>query len=157
MFEPSGLITRGAFAEYITKAIGIFRSDYESNQKFIDVTYANEFFKSISIANEYGIISGYPDNTFKPDQTITRQEAMAMFSNVMRVINYYGTDTTRINSFTDKEEVSSWAYQSVKDVLAARLFNGKTIDTIAPLDTITYSEAATALWNLLVEANLINS
>lgn len=156
-FNPKALLTRGAFTEYITKAIGIYRTNVEATQqKFFDVDVESKYLKAISIANEYGIISGYPDGSFKPEQTISRQEAMAMFANAMEVINFAGEDIERIKQYRDKKEISGWAYEGVRNVMAARVFNGKTVDTIAPLDTISYAETCTAIWNLLVEAKLIN-
>ncbi len=156
-FNPEALITRGAFAEYITKAIGIYRNDFEIIQDFSDVEDDNEYSKAISVANEYGIISGYPDGSFKPNRSITRQEAMAMFSNAMDVIKFTGEEVLRIEQYKDKSKISSWAYESVENVIAARVFNGKTANTIAPLDTITYAEATTAIWNLLRESELIDN
>jgi len=155
-FNPKGLISRGAFAEYITKAIGVYSTDVEVTQEFLDISSHNEYVKAITIANDYGIISGYPDGDFKPYQTISRQEAMAMFANAMEVIKFAGEEVDRIEKYQDKTRVSDWAYESVKNVLAARVFNGKSANTIAPKDTITYAEAATAIWNLLVKSELIN-
>lgn len=155
-FNPDKNITRGAFAEYITKAIGIYRTDKEILHSYWDVDIDNKYSKAISKASEYGIISGYPDGSFRPEKNISRQEAMAMLANVMRVINFIEEDALQIEKFQDKDKISSWAYQSEKKVVDAKIIRGKTNNTMMPLEAITYSEAATAIRNLLFKAELID-
>lgn len=155
-FMPNQNITRGEFAEYITKALGIYRSEIVNTQKFSDVKTTHELAYSIEIACEYGIISGYPDGTFKPDAQISREEAMVMYSRAMDIAGLAEADSDRINSYTDKDSVAEWAYNHVKKTISAGVFNGKTNETINPRDTFTCAEAATAIRNLLIEADLIN-
>ena len=139
-FTPQKSITRADFAEYIIRALGIYR----------------EGSNAIIVANEYGIISGYPDGTFRPDALITREEAMAMYQRAMKVTKLTGKDTDRYQSYADYSEVSDWAKSSVKEVLSARVFNGNTAATISPKSNLTYAEAAQAIRNLLAESDLIN-
>ena len=137
---PQKSITRADFAEYIIRALGIYR----------------EGSNAILVANEYGIISGYPDGTFRPDALITREEAMAMYQRAMKVTKLTGKDTDRYQSYADYSQVSDWAKSSVKEVLSARVFNGNTAATISPKSNLTYAEAAQAIRNLLAESDLIN-
>ena len=139
-FMPQKSITRADFAEYIIRALGIYR----------------EGSNAILVANEYGIISGYPDGTFRPDALITREEAMAMYQRAMKVTKLTGKDTDRYQSYADYSQVSDWAKSSVKEVLSARVFNGNTAATISPKSNLTYAEAAQAIRNLLAESDLIN-
>lgn len=139
-FKPQKSITRADFAEYIIRALGIYR----------------EGSNAILVANEYGIVSGYPDGTFRPDALITREEAMAMYQRAMKVTKLEGTDPERYQSYADYSQVSGWAESSVKEVLSARVFNGNTATTISPKSNLTCAEAAQAIRNLLVESNLIN-
>lgn len=153
-FEPSGLITRGEFAQYITKALSLRAS--ENRIMFSDVTEIHPLASDIQAAVEYGIINGFLDGTFKTDATITRQEAMAMYARAMDVVRLEGLDIDRIENYEDKSEVSQWAYPEVQKVLAAGVFNGTSPTTISPLSTFTYAEAVTAIRNLLTESGLIN-
>ena len=108
------------------------------------------------IANEYGIVTGYSDGTFRGDNQITREEAMTMYQKAMKIVDLTGTDTNRYQSYTDYGQVSQWATSYVNDVIAAHVFNGNTATTIAPKANLTYAEAAQAIKNLLVESKLIN-
>ena len=78
-----------------------------------------------------------------------------MYARAMDVISFIEEDGNRIESYEDKGEVAKWAYSDVNRVLNARVFNGSSKTNISPLGTFTYAEAATAIRNLLLEAELI--
>jgi hypothetical protein len=156
-FKPDEAITRGEFAEYITKALGLYRTNVAKDGKFTDVKTSNDLADAITIATDYGIISGYPDATFKPNAKISREEAMAMYARAMDVVKLKEADNNKIANYKDAKKVSSWAYSSVKKVISANVFNGRTKNTIVPQGTLTYAEAASAIRNLLVESGLINN
>lgn len=155
-FEPNGEITRGEFAEYITKALGLYRTGAAEAGKFRDVGKSNELADAITIAVDNGIISGYPDDTFKPQAKLTREEAMTMYAKAMDIVGLKEKENNRITNYIDKDTVSGWAYDFVKKTISAGVFNGKTHETIDPKGTFTYAEAATAIRNLLIKAGMIN-
>ncbi|WIF95203.1 InlB B-repeat-containing protein [Caminicella sporogenes] len=155
-FNPDKPITRGDFAEYITKALGIYRTGVAKKQQFTDVSVTDEIADAITIAVEYDIIRGYPDKTFRPKALISREEAMAMFARAMDIVKLKEKDSNRIENYKDISQVSSWVYDEVKKTLGSCVFNGRSRDTIEPHGIFTYAEAATAVRNLLIEADLIN-
>ncbi|PKM65173.1 MAG: hypothetical protein CVU95_16350, partial [Firmicutes bacterium HGW-Firmicutes-2] len=155
-FDPNKAITRANFAEYIVRALGLYREGSTHKNNFKDVSITGERSLAILIASEYGIITGYPDETFRPDQKISREEAMAMYQRAMKITKLTGSDTTRYEKYTDYATVSSWADTHVKEVLSAHVFNGTSTNTISPKSNLTYAEAAQAIKNLLVESKLIN-
>ena len=155
-FIPDGYITRGDFAEYITKALGLYRTGTTKVLKFTDVGLTHELVDAVSIATEYGIITGYPDGSFRPNNAITREEAMVMYARAMKVVGLVGRDNPLSGEYQDENEISTWAYNDFKKVVSAGVFNGKADKTIDPKGTFTYSEAATAIRNLLIKSELIN-
>ncbi len=155
-FVPDKAITRADFAEYIVRALGLYREGSKHENKFNDVSATGDRTLAILIASEYGIVTGYPDGTFRPDASITREEAMAMYQRAMKITKLAGTDLNRYQNYTDYGQVASWATAYVKEVLAAHVFNGNTATTIAPKANLTHAEAAQAIKNLLVESKLIN-
>jgi hypothetical protein len=155
-YTPDGEITRGEFAEYITKALGLYRKGVAEAGKFIDVDKSNEFADAITIASNNDIINGYPDGTFRPEATITREEAMTMYAKAMDIAGLKGKELNRITKYLDKDNVAKWAYEFVKKTIDAGVFNGRTQETIDPQGTFTYAEAATAIRSMLIEAGLIN-
>ncbi|OJV63348.1 MAG: hypothetical protein BGO41_11530 [Clostridiales bacterium 38-18] len=155
-FEPNKAITRADFAEYIVRALGLYREGSSHENKFKDVFVNGQRTLAILIANENGIVTGYQDGTFRPNALITREEAMTMYQRAMMVIRLVGSDTERYKNYSDFDQVSNWATPYVKDVLSAHVFNGSTATSISPKANMTYGEAAQAIRNLLVESKLIN-
>ncbi len=155
-FDPDKAITREDFAEYIVRALGIYREGSIHGNKYKDVSGTGEKALAVLTASEYGIVTGYLDETFRPDQQITREEAMVMYQKAMKITKLEGADKTRYLSYTDREKVSVWAEKAVNEVLSAHVFNGAGTTTISPKANLTYAEAAQAIKNLLVESKLIN-
>lgn len=79
-FVPNTPITRAEFAVICAR---FDDSEYEITDNFTDVVghWAEE---EIHEAAAYGWIRGYEDNTFKPDQLITRAEAMTMINRIVK-------------------------------------------------------------------------
>ncbi|VDN47104.1 protein of unknown function [Petrocella atlantisensis] len=155
-FTPDKAITRADFAEYIVRALGLYREGSAHENKFSDISTNGNRTLAILIANEYKIVEGYPDGTFRPDARITREEAMTMYQRAMKVTKLVGSDSNRYQSYKDFGEVSTWAESNVKEVLAAHVFNGTNTTIISPKSNLTYAEATQAVKNLLVESKLIN-
>lgn len=154
--DPDKAVTRAEFADYIVRALGLYREGEKLDSTFTDISTDSKYQVSIEKAKEWGIISGYPDGTFKADKTVTREEAMVMYAKAMDIANILENRADKLNVYTDKEDVSSWATPSVKRVVNAEIFNGKGNGVLAPKDTLTKAEALTAVRNLLLQAELIN-
>lgn len=155
-FNPDQAITRAEFAQYIVKALGLYREDFKGTIHFKDVNLTNELFTAVAIAQDYGILAGYEDGTFKPDRLITREEAMVMYARAMKITKLIGSDLERFKGYTDYQLVSEWAQGSVKDVISAHVFNGTSSSKLSLKSKLTFAEAAQAIQNLLVESKLIN-
>lgn len=156
-FEPDKPIGRGEFAEYLVKAIGLYRTEVAKEGIFTDLDVTDELADALTIANEYGIVIGYEDGTVGADDIITREEAMTMFSRTMAIIKFNVViDDSRISLYEDEPMVSNWAYGYVEQSINSGVFNGRTSTTIVPKGILTYAEAATAVSNLLKQAELIN-
>lgn len=94
-------------------------------------------------ANAAGVISGYPDNTVRPNATISRQEAVAMFARVLSL------DTTNAPEadFTDNDAVADWAKDAVNAMAAAGYIHGSD-GQFRPDAGITRAEVITIFNNI---------
>lgn len=136
-FTPDSPVTRGEFASWITRALGLFRSSEG---------------EALLQANAQGILNGYPDGSFRPEALITREEAMTMYARAMRIIHLQGTRTDALSVYTDLDQVSDWALPDVTETVRGGVFAGRTAHTLNPKETFTRAEAATAIYNLLNQA-----
>ncbi|GFZ97187.1 hypothetical protein GCM10008018_49450 [Paenibacillus marchantiophytorum] len=142
-FQPNGSITRGEFATIVSKAFGVVKSASTAN-KLSDVEqhWANE---AIAALSSNGIISGYPDGTFKPDREISRAEIIAIIS---KIVNF--NNAKKLNSgvaFTDT--ANSWNKEHIAKAAEAGLIQGIAARTFAPEQSATRAEALTVMFNAI--------
>lgn len=151
-FDPNKKITRAELAEYLTRSLGIYRTDGINDSKFKDVDKDNPHFVATMVADNWKLISGYPDGTFKPDALVTREEAIAMYSNAMDIakIQNIGNSTSKL----DSESTSSWAYDAIVRVTNAGIFSGRNSKSLDLKQNLTHAEALAAIEKLLDKAEL---
>lgn len=156
-FAPDRDITRAEFAAIVGRALGLKAGG--TADKFSDVKGNDWFCGAVGAACEYGIVSGYEDGTFKPDQAISREEAMAMIARAMELA---GMDTNiagsgvdaKLAGFKDKDSVNGWAKKSVASCIKYNIVVGSN-SVLAPDNNITRAETAAMIMRMLQQANLI--
>ncbi|GAA4861388.1 hypothetical protein GCM10023310_45950 [Paenibacillus vulneris] len=100
-----------------------------------------------------GIVSGYPDGTFKPNNTVTRAEFAVMLMNTLKPQGDGAALT-----FTDKAEIGAWAQKAVAQAFHAGIVKGYEDGSFRPDAQITRAEMAVMLSNALgltTEANAV--
>lgn len=112
-FEPERTITR---AEFITMAIRFMEGGIVIGQStFSDVKDSDWFYGNVLQAANYGWIQGYEDDTFRPNNAITRAEVTTI---VNRMLNraadetYVDANLTTLTTFPDVSK-SHWAYYNI--------------------------------------------
>ena len=142
-FKPGNSVTRRDFAIMLTQMLGV-SNDGTAVSPFIDVDDDDYGVVSIAYCKAHNIISGYDDGTFKPDATITRQEAASMIANAM------GVSKVSDEKYPDDSTIASWAKNAVYRAKAAGLMKGDAgTGNFRPTATITRAEAASIMVNAL--------
>ncbi|MBD3270415.1 DUF3352 domain-containing protein [Candidatus Peregrinibacteria bacterium] len=137
-FRPNKPISRAEFVKTIVLAeygsIGI--PNIES-ANFTDVSDDDWFSFSVKLAAKEGLITGYQDGTFRPNQSISRAEAATIISRL-------GNLEEDINTTLPFNDVSTddWFYDGVKTLYDNQIINGKTTFSFAPADNLTRAETA---------------
>ena len=118
---------------------------YNAVEKFNDIKDTN-YELAVKMLNSYGVISGYPDGTFKPAKTLSRAELTSIALNMLKVdlSNY----EVKSNAFTDVPE-SHWAYKSINYAYENGIINGYGNGLFKPNNEVKYSEAITILINVI--------
>jgi cell wall-associated NlpC family hydrolase len=79
----------------------------------------------ICAAYEIGIVSGYDDGTFKPEQLLTRQEFFVILSNLNRCIGMpIHLTTDYLKDFSDRDMVSYWAENAAQEMVGLGIVHG---------------------------------
>ena len=111
--DLTATITRGEMSELAVvafeKATGNVIDELERTDYFTDTTD-----KNILKAYEYGIVSGYPDGTFQPDKTLTRQEFFKIIQNFCEAAAYTSTRSKDLGSFADSGSIGAWAREAAQ-------------------------------------------
>lgn len=153
-FDANRNITRGEFGEYIAKALGL-TSDMSSNS-FPDVT-ANLRGGYINSAVKAGIITGYPDGTFKPEQFITREQMALMMVRAMSYakenITLNGTAAQTLSRFKDASGIQD--KETVAKAVQSGIMQGMTATSFQPKGNATRAQAATMIRRVLSKINYL--
>lgn len=138
-FKPDKSITRAEFVKIVNKVFGY--SDVGS-ENFTDVSSGQWYYNDVCIAMKAGYISGYADNTFRPNKEITREEVAAIVTNIK---NNKDTEYDKINEYKDGDKISNWAKSSVEGALEAGYLGGYADNTLRSKANITRAESVTIL------------
>ncbi len=141
IFAPKDNVTRRDFAIMLCRVLGV---DLEGDAvvPFVDVKPDDYGIVAIAYCASHGIVNGYEDTTFRPNEYITRQEAAKMISVAMGVSNISD------EKYPDDANIADWASDYVYMAKAAGLMKGDA-DTgnFRPTSKITRAEAATIMMN----------
>lgn len=113
-FKPNQGITRAEFAQMIAVFV---KDGYPGSSNFKDV---KGHWASNAIDQLYGNkkIKGFPDGTFKPDQKLTRAEAVTVLNSVFgrntKSTSFTNVNTNSLKKFSDVP-MSHWAYYQIID------------------------------------------
>lgn len=145
-FSPSATMTRGMFVAVLSRmassmGLSIAHGD---GVKFTDVNPTAYYADAVAWANENGIVQGKSDDTFCPNDVITRQQMCAIL--VRFLTKFAGLDlsgyTTEL-SFLDADSISSYAVEAVQICCAMGLINGVSVEGGLEFRPATASARAT--------------
>ncbi|WP_338130477.1 S-layer homology domain-containing protein [Cohnella ginsengisoli] len=95
---------------------------------------------SIVEAEKKGIITGYPDGSFRPDRTVTRAEFAVMLVKALKLQK----EASNL-SFKDADRIGQWARTAVAQAVSMGLIQGDGSDNFRPDAPLTRSEMAVML------------
>ena len=103
--------------------------------------------KAIAWAQKTGVVSGYGNNTFRPNQAVTREELAQMLYNYAEYKQYDLTASGDLIAFPDGNNVQGWAKTAMSWANGNQLINGFEDDTLRPGGDSTRAQAASILMN----------
>lgn len=143
-FRPDQMVNRAEFITMLAKALALTDTgkslDFKDNKQI--PVYAQTF---VAQAVQAGIVSGYDDHQFRPNQQISRAEMAVLIGRAMGI---------QVNQaakliFTDASESPKWAVPYITAVTEAGLVHGVGGNRFAPNQRATRAEAATCIISLL--------
>jgi hypothetical protein len=148
LFDPDASVTREQFAKMVVTMFDVLDSSAPLN--FSDVDASGWSAAYIATAQKLGIVTGYEDNTFRPNQTITREE---MSTILYRAAKNLGVNITPVKegvTFTDDASIQSWAKEAVSEMQKAGILQGVGDNMFDPANNASRAQAAVAIYNMFV-------
>ncbi len=117
-FKPDDGITRAQFAAIAVKALSLPAASGPAN--FADVSSSYWANRAIAAVSQAGLVTGFPDGSFKPEDKITRAQALVILAKALPG-NVSAGDTAILNSYGDGSSVPAWAAPSVAKAAKAHI------------------------------------
>ena len=136
-FKPDQGISRAEFVTILVKALQLSAQ----NGKVFDDTANHWARQFIATAAANGVVSGYSETAFGPDDLITREQMTVM------IVKAAGlkAGASKPASFTDGDQISPWAAEAVSVSASQGIVNGYPDTTFRPRGTATRAEAVTVI------------
>ena len=96
---------------------------------------------------ENGIITGYPDGTFKPSDFVTREEMAVMLCRVLLKTNQIEIEYETLSAYKDYAEVSGFAQNSVRTLSNHKILSGDDRGFFNPKNGATRAEVCKMICN----------
>lgn len=118
-------------------------------KSFVDVSAGAYYAKAVAWASDKGIVAGYSETQFGPEDTITREQLAVILNRYATYKGYNTSKTADLAAFQDADQISEWARVPVQWANVMKLLNGRTSTTLAPKGSATRAEVAKILVTFL--------
>lgn len=146
-FAPSDNISRAMAATLLYRLAG--NPTAQSTNGFVDANGSEWWFMSANWADENGVIPSFEDNSFKPDDTISRQALAQAMYNCGKLLNLDMSKRANLEKFTDSESISPENKEAVSWAVECGIFKGNADGSFNPSGNVTRAEMSMVLRNWL--------
>ncbi|MBD0384466.1 carbohydrate binding domain-containing protein [Paenibacillus sedimenti] len=138
-FHPDEPVTRAEFVTFLNR---VFRYEGNGPSSFTDVKPSDWYMDSVSKATQAGLIEGYPDGRFLPNERILRQDAVLLLTRAFQI----SSDThDSISRFHDAAEIDDYAQSAMASLISAGYLTGGDGQSLQPKRAITRAETVELL------------
>lgn len=143
-YKPDNYITKAEFVKILNNIFGYFE---KSNQQFADVSQSDWFYDDVLIGENAGLIQANEYNQVKPNDYITREDALVTLQKVFGIVGQPEKDL--LDQFTDFNDVSDSAKDPLNALVYEGILNGYTDGSIKPHQHLTRAEMVKLLDNIV--------
>ncbi|MDX2100354.1 MAG: DUF3747 domain-containing protein [Leptolyngbyaceae cyanobacterium bins.59] len=153
-FRPEAPVTRVQFAVIVSKAFP-FVSPSRPAPSFTDIPSTFWGLQPVQTAAQQGFISGYPDGTFKPNDSILRMQALLALAGGLKLTP---TNPEALALFQDATEVPTYAKSAISASTERKIIvNYPKVNILNPNRPATRAEVAAFVYQALVDAGQVKA
>jgi hypothetical protein len=146
-FSPNTPETRAMFVSILYRLAG--KPAVRMNEAFDDVIEGQWYYEAVNWAAQSGIVSGFGNNKFAPDNAVTREQMAAILVRYARFMNI-DLPKKRGGAFADEASIGAWAEEAVNTMYAAGILSGKSGGMFDPKGNATRAEVAAVLHRFII-------
>ncbi|GAB4176814.1 MAG: hypothetical protein Fur006_08060 [Coleofasciculaceae cyanobacterium] len=147
-FKPEASMTRAEYAAIIAKTFDLPRQRGTATGGFTDVPADFWASSAIRVAAGMGFISGFPDGTFRPQQNLTRVQALV---SLVSGLGLSGGNPNLLVFYSDRAQIPSYATDAIATATQRRLVvNYPKSNQLEPMRNITRAEITALIYQALV-------
>lgn len=145
IYSPELGCKRGDFAILINRTLGL---QVTPTKNFSDNEEGKYYYNDVRMGYTAGILSGYGDNTYKPEKYCNRDE---MFVLVAKTLEYLGVDVTSTptsvnNKYNDVADVAWWSAPYLAFLTQEGIVTGSSNGNVEPKKNINRAEMAVMMY-----------
>jgi hypothetical protein len=145
-FNPEKAVSRAEFVASLLKVLSNDNLEVTSSNKYSDVNVSDTCYNNIMRSDKLGLVYGYPDGTFKPNQAMLRSECVSVISHITKDNS---VDTSVLNRFSDKDEIPVWSVNEYAKTINYGIYvNHPDVNKLEPNRELTRAECAVVLAQL---------
>lgn len=157
-FAPNVQLTRGMFVTLLGRVYSSLNGDINAPEEkvaetgFMDVFPDDYYGPYVCWAWKNGIVSGYDDELFAPNDVLTKEQATAILYRLSQFSkdNLSSGENTNILSYKDYSDISKYAIPAIQWGLENEIITEED-DTIKPTEKVTRAETAQYLYNYMTK------
>lgn len=147
IFSPERSMSRGMFAAVMGR---LYERSYEGMEsrdpeRFSDCAESMYYGKYVSWAFKEGLINGYGDGRFGPEDPITREQIASMLYRFADFLDTLPEDRGTALGYNDTDSISEYARNAVLYCQSAGIMTGRSEGFFVPEETATRAEVAMLL------------
>lgn len=150
-FLPDETMSRAMLATVLYRLSGTSgkTSKTSDTNAFSDVEKGSWYEEAVLWGAENGIITGYGDGRFGPNDPVSREQISVMLLRFAEYMGFELDETVVPQGFADSDTISAWARDGAEFVQKTGLVSGKPGNLFAPQDSATRGENCTILMRMI--------
>lgn len=163
IFDTHSQLTRAEIGVLLARALGLPQVESETNRgHFSDVHGDQWFAKALGAVVNNDLIKGYADGTFRPNNSVSRQELAVLLARTLVSISgdQYQLEEDdvieELSIFADSSDIDSWASNEVAIAVKAGIISGYPDGNFLPQGEVNRAQGVVMLKRFLQHIDFIN-